>query len=55
MSGSDKYHISYLRKLGNLEWTVFLVFDHKEEFGYSFGGQVTSELYMMVKLLKITV
>ena len=23
MSGSDKYH--YLRTLGNLEWTVFLV------------------------------
>ena len=35
--------ISYLRTLGNLEWIDFLVFDHKVEFGYSFGGQMTPD------------
>ncbi len=36
-------HISYLRTLWNLEWTDFLVFNHKVEFGYSFSGQMTPD------------
>ena len=37
------FYISYLRTLGNLEWTDFLAFNHKAEFGYSFSGQMTPD------------
>ena len=36
-------HISYLSTLGNLDWIDFLVFSHKVEFGYSFGGKMTPD------------